>query len=164
MDPNHTQNQLKKRNQPDQEKILKKIIYFAGVPKATTKHSLINYFSKFGLVLGASFMKHKDSRQKNYQKQELHRGCGTVSFCDSNGATRAVNCQHRIGQQDFMVRYYYPEPERRKMEMEAIEQRRKIHIDGVPFGFPEGKKDLIFLFVSLHFYFPKRIIYYFFIS
>lgn len=136
----HSQaNQLKGKYQNREHQLTqKKVVYFAGMPKNLSRDDLIDYFNRFGLVLSSSFMKFKEHRRPQ-NSQERHRGCGTVTFRDSNSAKKAAMADNFYKGEEILVRYFYSEQERREMEMRAVAERRKIHVDGVPYGFRRGK-------------------------
>lgn len=76
-------------------------------------------------------MRHKAERRGG-KRQELHRGCGTVEFFDPRDAFAAQEQDHHINGDSVLVRYYYSEEERKRTEMAAVAERRKVHVDGVP--------------------------------
>lgn len=141
MEPQRNQNFATSYYQQEQyEQNQKTLIYFAGVPKNMSKRELIDIFSRFGYVKDAWFMKEKHER-RHQNSEELHRGCGTLEYLDPRDAQRAVDADHFIGNNEFFVRFSSTKEERIKVEMAAVHERRKIHVDGVPYGYPKGKKN-----------------------
>jgi hypothetical protein len=56
------------------------------------------------------------------------------------GAKRAVDWEsHCFRGKTFQVRFFFPEHIRRERERRAISERRKVHVQGVPDGYPKGK-------------------------
>lgn len=144
MEHNQNQNQITHSPyQHNRERDQKREIYFAGLPKNMPIGKLIDYFNRFGEIKKASFMKNKARRGQRYGSQEHHRGCGTVEFLSGEGARGAVMYDHYYQNERIRVRYYYSPEERKEMEMAAVREKRKIHVDGVPYGFPQGKFYLI---------------------
>jgi RNA recognition motif-containing protein len=116
-------------------------VFVAGIPKNMTRPQVISYFKPFGKVIEVEFQLSKNvNKIKHTNNRNLHRGSAKVKFNTPQEAKNAINYEnHKIEGKNIIVRYYLPDNIRRQQEKSAINERRKVHIAGVPKGYSKGK-------------------------